>query len=79
MSSSSTSIPDSLAIIKAFLATSIPLKSSLGSGSVKPKFLAPITASLNKTPSSSFPKIYESEPDIIPEKAFNLSPDLKRF
>ena len=48
MSSISRLYPDSLARIKIFRATSIPLKSILGSGSVKPSSSAFFTTSIKE-------------------------------
>ncbi|MNL56814.1 hypothetical protein D3C87_1803340 [compost metagenome] len=72
-------MPASRARIKSLRATSMPLRSSRGSGSVKPLPRAILVASEKAIPSSSLPKIKESDPDRTPSKARSLSPALMRF
>ncbi len=74
MSSNSISSPVSLERIKIFLATSIPFKSSRGSGSVYPFAFASFTTSLNFLPSSKELKIKFNVPLKTASMLSTLSP-----
>ncbi|CSB39768.1 Uncharacterised protein [Vibrio cholerae] len=76
---SSNSYPASRAKISNLRATSIPERSSRGSGSVKPFSLASCVAWLKVMPSSNLPKIKEREPERIPLNFSSSSPAAIRF
>ncbi|MNE56195.1 hypothetical protein D3C80_1510870 [compost metagenome] len=78
-SDNSSAMPDSRARISSLRATSMPFRSSRGSGSVKPLPRAMPVASEKAIPSSNLPKMKEREPDRTPSKARSLSPALIRF
>ena len=73
-SSRSTSTPQARARIVTLRATSVPDRSSRGSGSVKPFSFASAITSENFIPGLYVLKRYESVPEKMPSIVFTLSP-----